>query len=113
MTSLLRPVGDKASTCENCPPRLNLAGWCIGCACRWCENPSCIAWYADSIWGPCNRCDGVGFRPDLTNCNCTSGLIEYDTRDEADQAWTRTDSVRSPLDDEDEYVVSPVDAAGL
>lgn len=83
------------------PPRLNFVGWCIVCARRWCEDPKCVAWHADSIWGPCDRCDGTGLQW-LGNCNCVSGLIEHDSQDLADQAWIRAATARSPLDVEDE-----------
>ena len=101
MTSLLQRVGDPANTVR--PPRLNSVGWCVFCVRRWCKDPKCIAWHENSIWGPCDRCGGTG-SAGLANCLCTDGLIEYKTQADADQAWAHADSVRSPLDEEGEWV---------
>lgn len=111
MTSQLQRVSNLSNPIR--PPRLNSVGWCFFCVRRWCEDPKCIAWHRNSIWGPCDRCGGTG-STGLANCLCTDGLIEFNTQDEADQAWMRADSVPSPLDQEPAVVVtSPREAAGL
>jgi hypothetical protein len=58
------------------PARWNNAGFCRCCDERGCMSAECIASYASTLWGVCERCDGTGWFFGLDPCICADGVVE-------------------------------------
>lgn len=54
--AVLNSVGEAVSLR---PARLNFAGWCNYCGEQWCEDASCVALHAESLWVECDDCHGT------------------------------------------------------
>jgi hypothetical protein len=88
------------------PLRLNFAQVCLYCGVRWCASAGCVELHAESVWGPCEDCDGFGQLVDCTAC--VHGVAEYYR---ADLSVRMGRALPDRLPESPVYVVTGVSAA--